>query len=97
MITLRNPCRLVAVVVCAVGAISLLRAQQPQFQAGGAAVDSTTAGVVGAAAGDPPAAQPTNASTPMANTTIRTTVEWVMARSIWRQGDVQRMQQIRNG
>jgi len=37
MITLRNPWRLAAVAVCAVGAISLLRAQQPQFQAGGAA------------------------------------------------------------
>jgi hypothetical protein len=40
MITLRNPWRLVGVAVCAVGAISLLRAQQPQFQAGGAAVGS---------------------------------------------------------
>jgi len=40
MITLRNPWRLAAVAVCAVGAISLLRAQQPQFQAGGAPVGS---------------------------------------------------------
>ena len=35
MITLRNPWRLAAVALCAVGAISLLRAQQPQFQAAG--------------------------------------------------------------
>jgi hypothetical protein len=53
MITLRNPWRLAAVAVCAVGAISLLRAQQPQFQAGGASsVPQTaridTSGTIGA-------------------------------------------------
>lgn len=41
MITLRNPWRLFAVAVCAIGAISLLRAQQPQFQVGGAPVGSS--------------------------------------------------------